>query len=272
MPNLKDKVIFITGASRGIGREFAVQFAKDGAKIVIASRTDTTNPVLEGTIYETAKAVENAGGAALPIKMDITDPASVDSAFKQTVEQFGKLDILINNASAIYLRPTAEVTVDQYDKMQNIILRGSFLCARAAIPLLKKAENPHILNIVPPINMDPKWFKDYMTYTMLKYAASIFTLGLADELKPFNIAVNGLWPRSTITTAAIKIYMPGAIKSSRLPQVITDAAYIILTSNSRELTKNLFLDETLLISHGVTDFTKYAVDPNMPVQLDLFIE
>ena len=269
---LKDKVVFITGASRGIGREFALRCAREGAKVVIAAKTDQPHPKLSGTIHTVAKEVTDAGGIALPLVCDIREEENVHHAVAKAVETFGGIDILINNASAISLTNTLDTTMKRYDLIMSVNTRGTFLCSQACVPHLKKAENPHILTLSPPLNMSPKWFKNHLAYTMSKYGMSMCTLGLAEEFRKDGIAVNSLWPKTTIATAAIEFNFPEQImRASRKPEIMGDAAYEILTSNSREVTGNFFIDEELLRSKGVEDFTRYAVDPQVPLFSDLFV-
>jgi len=269
---LKDKVIFITGSSRGIGREIALKCAKDGAKIVIAAKTDQPHPTLEGTIYTVAKEVEEAGGIALPLLVDVREEGMVKDAVAKTVQKFGGIDILVNNASAIFLAPTLEMPMKRFDLVSSVNARATFLCSQVCIPHLKKAANPHILTLSPPLNMQAKWFKDYLAYTMSKYGMSMCTLGMAEEFKSAGIGINSLWPRTTIATAAIAVNFPKEIlRASRKPSIMADAAYEILTSDSKKTTGNFFIDEEVLAAHGVTDFSHYALDPNVPLFNDLFV-
>jgi citronellol/citronellal dehydrogenase len=269
---LKNKVIFITGASRGIGREIALRCAKEGAKVVIAAKSATPHPTLAGTIYTVAEEVEAAGGVALPIQLDVRDEVAVYEAVAATVKQFGGIDILINNASAIHLANTLETSMKRFDLIFSVNVRGTYLCSQACIPHLKEAVNPHILNLSPPLNMQAKWFKDHLAYTMSKYGMSMCTLGMAEEFKSAGIAVNSLWPRTTIATAAIEVNFPKQIlQASRKPKIMADAAYEILISDSRMVTGNFFIDEDVLRSHGVTNFSEYAINPNAPLFTDLFL-
>ena len=273
MKNLKDKVIFITGASRGIGREIALRAAKDGAKIVIAAKTAKQHPTLSGTIFTVAKEIEEAGGMALPLQVDVREDESVYEAVKKTVETFGGIDILVNNASAIYLAPTTEMPMKRYDLVASVNGRATFLCSQACIPHLKNAENPHILNLSPPLNMKPKWFKNHLAYTMSKYTMSMCTLGMAEELKSLGIAVNSLWPRTTIATAAIEVNFPKEImQASRKPAIMADAAHEIFVSDSRTTTGNFFVDEDFLKTRGVTNFDQYAVEPKAQLFPDFFLD
>ncbi len=273
MSNLKDKVIFITGASRGIGREIALRCAKDGAKIVIAAKTDQPHPKLEGTIHSVAAEVEAAGGVALPVILDVRDESLIQAAVSKAVEKFGWIDILVNNASAISMTPTLDTEMKRFDLIFGANVRGTFLCSQACIPHMKQASNPHILNLSPPMNMQPKWFKDHLAYTMSKYGMSMCTLGMADEFKSAGIAVNSLWPRTTIATAAIAFNFPKEILSaSRKPSIMADAAYEIFKCDSRKTTGNFFIDEQLLRECGVKDFSQYALDSAVPLFNDLFVD
>jgi citronellol/citronellal dehydrogenase len=271
--NLKEKVVFITGASRGIGREIALRCARDGAKIVVAAKTADPHPTLPGTIYSVAKEIEAAGGQALPLQLDIRDEVSVYEAVEKAVETFGGIDILINNASAIFLAPTLEMPMKRFDLIFSVNARGTFLCSQACLPHLKNAENPHIVNLSPPLNMKPKWFKSHLAYTMSKYGMSMCTLGMAEEFKSFGVGVNSLWPQTTIATAAIEVNFPKQIlEASRKPSIVADAAYGIVISNSRETTGNFFVDEQFLRAHGVTDFSQYAVNPQATLYPDFFLD
>lgn len=270
---LKNQVIFITGASRGIGREIALRAARDGAKIVIASKTAEPHPQLPGTIYTVAEEVEEAGGKALPIKLDVRDAEQIESAVQQAASHFGGIDILINNAGAISLTSTLETSMKRFDLMMNVNMRATFACSQACIPFLKKGGNPHILTLSPPLNLDPKWFTPHLAYTMSKYGMSMCTLGLAQELKRDGIAVNSLWPKTTIATAAIAVNFPDPIlQASRKPQIVSDAAYFILTQNSRQVTGNFFIDEEVLRVHGVRDFASYALNPEIAPYRDLYLD
>ncbi len=269
---LKDKVIFITGGSRGIGREIALRCAKDGAKIIIAAKTTKPDSKLIGTIFSVAKEIEAAGGIVLPVKVDVRDEDQVHAAVTEAVDTFGGIDVLINNASAIFLAPTLETPMKRFDLMFSVNVRATFLCSQACIPHLKNSSNAHILNLSPPLNMEAKWFKDHLAYTMSKYGMSMCTLGMAKELKSFGVAVNSLWPKTTIATAAIEVHFPKEIyQASRKPSIVADAAYEIITSDSREVTGNFFVDEEVLESHGVKDFSRYALNPSVPLFNDLFL-
>lgn len=271
--NLKDKVIFITGASRGIGREMALRFARDGAKIAIAAKTAEPHPKLEGTIYSVAEEVEKAGGKALPLIVDVREESSVAEAINKTVDTFGGIDVLVNNASAINLSSTTDMTMKRFDLIFSVNVRATFMCSKLCIPHLKKSANPHILTMSPPLNMNPKWFKKHVAYTMSKYGMSMCTLGMAEEFKKEGIAVNSLWPKTLIATAAISVNISKFLyHASRKPIIVADAAYEIVTSNSREVTGNFFVDEEILRQRGVTNFKPYAMHRFIPVISDIFVD
>lgn len=273
MSNLKNKTIFITGASRGIGREIALRCAKDGANIVIAAKSAEPHPKLEGTIHSVAKEVEQAGGKALPIQLDVRDEEQIQNAVKKTVETFGGIDVLVNNASAINLSPTLKIEMKRFDLLMSVNARATFACSQACIPHLQKASNPHILNLSPPLSMKAKWFKNNLAYTMSKYGMSMCTLGMSAEFAKNGIAVNSLWPRTSIATAAIQYNFPEAVYlSSRKPAIVADAAHVILTSKSDLTTGNFFIDEDILRVAGVTDFTQYAMDPSKKLFADYFLD
>lgn len=273
MTNLKNKVIFITGASRGIGREIALRCARDGAKIVIAAKTTAPHPSLEGTIFTVAEEIKQSGGEALPIAVDVRDEGLVTAAVQKTVEAFGGIDILVNNASAINLNSTLDIPMKRFDLIFAVNVRATFMCSKLCAPFLKKSSNPHILNLSPPLNMQAKWFQAHVAYTMSKYGMSMCTLGMAEEFKALGIAVNSLWPKTLIATAAISVNFPKHIfAASRKPSIMADAAYFILTSNSHEVTGNFFIDELLLKEHGVKDFSTYALNPGASLYPDLFLE
>ncbi len=270
---LQGKVVFITGSSRGIGREIALRFARDGAIIVIAAKTSEPHPTLSGTIHTVAKEVEEAGGTAYPIQLDIRDETKVYEAVADVVKKFGKIDILINNASSIGLTPTLQTPMKRFDLMFSVNARGTFLCSQACIPHMKDAANPHIINLSPPLNMNAKWFAKHVAYTISKYGMSMCTLGMSEELKPEGIAVNSLWPKTTIATAAIEVNFPKQIlEGSRKPQIMADAAYEIVTSNSRDTTGNFFVDEDFLRTRGVSDFSGYAMNPEKRLFPDFFLD
>jgi citronellol/citronellal dehydrogenase len=267
------KTIFITGASRGIGRAIALRWAKEGANVILAAKTKDPHPTLPGTIHSVAEEVESMGGRALPIQLDVRNEEGVSEAMQRAADYFGGIDILVNNASAIALTPTAETSAKQLDLMLTVNVRATFLCAQAALPYLIKSPNPHILNLSPPLNMDPKWFKNHVAYTISKYGISMCTLGMAEEFKSYKIAVNSLWPRTTIATSAIEVYFPREIlNASRKPEIVADAAYVILNKNSTEHTGHFYIDEQVLRAEGVSNFDEYALYPKAPLFSDLFIE
>lgn len=270
--SLKDRVIFITGSSRGIGREIALRCASDGAKIVIAAKTATPHATLPGTIFSVAEEVEKVGGKALPIAVDVRDEQAVVEAMELAVKTFGGLDILVNNASAISLSDTLSIPMKRFDLIQTVNARATFMCSKYAIPYLKKSTNPHILTLSPPLNMDAKWFKGHLAYTISKYGMSMCTLGMAEEFKQDGIAVNSLWPKTIIATAAISANFPKELyDATRKPAIVADAAYHILNSNSREVTGNFFIDEEVLKQHGVTDFSGYTEKASALLYPDLFL-
>ena len=270
--SLKGKVVFITGASRGIGREIALRCASEGAMIVIVAKSGEPNPALPGTVYSVAKEVEAAGGKALPLVVDVRDEASVREAVAKAVETFGGIDVLINNASAISMTPTLETTMKKFDLIFSVNVRATFLVSQACIPFLKKSTNPHIVTLSPPLNMQAQWFKNHVAYTMSKYGMSMCTLGMAEEFKKDGIAVNSLWPKTTIATAAIeKNFPPEIYLASRKPSIMADAVHVIITSDSKTVTGRFLVDEEVLTEHGVTDFSQYALDPTKRLCPDLFL-
>ena len=273
MTSLQGKTIFITGASRGIGKAIALRAAQDGANIIVAAKTAKPHPVLQGTIFSAVEDIEAAGGNGLACVVDVREEKLVEEAVEKAVEYFGGIDILINNASAISLTGTLKTTMKLYDLMHQVNVRGTYLTSQKCLPHLFKAENPHILNLSPPLNLDPIWFQGYCAYTMTKYGMSMCVLGMAAEFKKQGVAVNALWPQTTIATAAIKNIVGGEqmMKQSRTPEIVADAAHWILTQNAKECTGNFFLDEDVLRESGVSDFEKYAVDPTLPLMPDLFL-
>ena len=270
--SLKDKVIFMTGGSRGIGLSIALKAAADGAKIAIAAKTADPHPKLPGTIFTAVEEIEAAGGHGLPIQCDIRDEHNVHESVKKAVDHFGGIDICINNASAISLTPTLDTDMKRYDLMHNINGRGTFLTSKACIPHLLKSGNPHILNISPPLDMNPIWFQGHVAYTMAKYNMSLCVLGMAAEYKG-QIAVNALWPRTAIRTAAVKNVLGGdeMMKKSRDPKIMADAAHIILNKDKDKFSGNFVLDDSLLAEHGETDFSKYADYPFAELIPDFFV-
>jgi citronellol/citronellal dehydrogenase len=273
MLNLRNKTLFITGASRGIGKAIAMRAAKDGANIAVVAKTKEPHPKLPGTVFTAVEDIESIGGKGLACIADIRFEEQVKAAIDATIEKFGGIDIVINDASAISLSPTLETTMKRFDLMFSVNVRGTFLCSKLCIPYLKKAKNPHILNLSPPLNLDPKWFAHHVAYTMSKYGMSMCVLGMAEEFKKDKIAVNALWPRTAIATAAVKNLLGGdaTVKHSRKPEIVAEAAYIILTQPSNECTGNFFIDDEVLIENGITDLSKYSVVPNERLIPDFFL-
>ena len=274
---LKSKTIFITGASRGIGREIALRCARDGANIVVTAKTAEPHASLPGTIHSVAAEVEAAGGKALALQLDVRDENAVAAAVNEAMRVFGGIDILLNNASAIMLTNTAATPMKRFDLMQGVNTRGTFACTQACLPHLAKSaaagRNPHVLTLSPPLSMKPRWFKDHVAYTISKYGMSMCTLGMAEEFRAQGIAVNSLWPRTTIATAAIAVNFPEAIlKASRKPAIMADAAYAIFNRDSRAASGNFYIDETVLREAGVTDFEPYSITPGAKLYTDLFLE
>lgn len=272
--SLKGKTLFITGASRGIGLAIAKRAARDGAQIAIAAKSVAENPKIPGTIYTAAAEIEAAGGKALALACDIRFEDQVEAAMEKTVETFGCVDILINNASAIDLRGIDKLDMKRFDLMHQINARGTYLCCKAALPHLRKSDNPHILTLSPPLDLNPKWFAPNLAYTMAKYGMSLVTLGLARDLARDGIAVNSLWPETAIATAAVGNLLGGEeiIKRSRKPEIVADAAHAILTRPARETTGQFFIDALALKDEGVTDLRPYAVDPSVEAVLDFFLD
>ena len=277
MAGLKGKTLFITGGSRGIGLAIAVRAARDGANVAIAAKTTDPNPKLPGTIYTAAAEIEAAGGKAVPIACDIRDEAAVRSAVAATASAFGGIDILVNNASAISLTGTLSTPMKRFDLMFGVDVRGTFMCSQACLPHLEASaaasRNPHILTLSPPLNLDPRWFRDHVAYTIAKYGMSMCVLGMAEEFRGAGIAVNALWPRSVIATSAIAM-IPGAadeVGRMRKPEIMADAAHAILMRDARTTTGNFFIDDEVLAEAGVTDFSRYAVQPGNPLLPDIFL-
>jgi citronellol/citronellal dehydrogenase len=275
--SLAGKRIFVTGGSRGIGLAIALRAARDGASIAIAAKTADPNPKLPGTIFTAAEEIRAAGGVALPIQCDIRDENQIESAMRQAAQEFGGIDILINNASAINLTKTEATPAKRFDLMFDVNVRGTFLTSQAAIPYLRESaqagRNPHILNLAPPLSMNPKWFKNHVAYTMAKYGMSMCVLGMAEEFKRDGIAANALWPRTAIDTAALAM-IPGVDTAAcRTPEILADAAYIILNRSSKDATGNFYVDDEVLASEGITDLDKYAVVPGTTdFLLDFFLD
>jgi citronellol/citronellal dehydrogenase len=271
--SLQGKTLFITGASRGIGLAIALRAAKDGAHIAIAAKTDQPHPKLQGTIHTAAKEIEAAGGRALALAVDIRDEGQVVAALKRAAETFGGVDIVVNNASAIQLTKTPETDMKRYDLMHQINTRGTFMVSKYAIPYLEKAENPHILAISPPLDMNERWFAPHVAYTMAKFGMSQVILGLAGELRTKGIAANALWPRTTIATAAIQNLLGGdaVMRMSRTPEIMAEAAYRVFLKPAKQFTGNFLIDDTFLAGEGVTDFDQYRIDPSQALAPDFFV-
>ncbi|WP_169546196.1 SDR family oxidoreductase [Sneathiella aquimaris] len=261
MSTLKGKTLFITGASRGIGLAIAKRAAADGANIVVAAKTAEPHPKLKGTIYTAAEEIEAAGGTALPLIVDVREEDVVEKAMEKAALTFGGIDILVNNASAISLTGTLQTPMKRYDLMHQINVRGTFLCSQKAIPYLKDADNPQVLNLSPPLNFEARWFKPHVAYSMAKYGMSLCVLGMAEEFRKAGIAFNGLWPRTAIDTAAMDMIGGGQIsRNCRKPEIMSDAAHIVLTRDSKEFTGNFYVDDEVLASVGVADLSKYRYD------------
>ena len=267
MEYLSGKTLFISGASRGIGLAIAKRAARDGANIVIAAKTKEPHPRLPGTIYTAAEEIESSGGKALPLIVDVRFEDQVEAAIEATISKFGGLDILINNASAINLSDTDSLSMKNYDLMHSINTRGTFLCSKKAVPYLKKSENPHVINLSPPLNMETRWFQNHVGYTMAKFGMSMCVLGMHSEYKRFGIAFNALWPRTAIATAAVANHLGGEVMmaKSRTPEIMADAAYIIMNRDSTKFPGNFCIDDEILNSEGITDLVKYQVDQNLDI-------
>ncbi|HYM39436.1 MAG TPA: NAD(P)-dependent oxidoreductase [Thermoplasmata archaeon] len=258
METLRGKTLFITGGSRGVGKAIALRAARDGANVVIAAKTAEPHPKLPGTVYTAAEEVEMAGGRALPVPTDIRFDAQVEAAVQKTVDRFGGVDILVNNASAIHLAGTLDTPMKRYDLMFDINARGAFVCARACLPHLKRASNPHVLNLSPPLSLEPRWFAPHAAYTLSKYAMSAWVLGMAEEFRKDGVAFNALWPRTTIDTEAIRLILGSEMRRrSRKPEILADAAHVILTQDSHTFTGRFCIDEDVLRGAGITDFSRY---------------
>lgn len=270
---LRNQTAIITGGSRGIGLAIARKLASEGVRVVLAAKTTEPHPRLPGTIYEAAEEIKALGGTALPLVLDLRDEEQIQSVVQETVNTFGGIDILVNNASAIFLAGIEHTPAKRYDLMHQINVRGTFLMSQACIPFLKKSNHAHILSLSPPLDMDPAWFENHTAYTMSKFGMSMVTLGLSAELKPFRIAANALWPKTTIATAAVQNLLGGdaLIQRSRKPEIVADAAFAILSRDPSACTGNFFIDEAILREEGVMDFSKYAVDPSSELAPDLFI-
>jgi citronellol/citronellal dehydrogenase len=271
--NLKGKTLFITGASRGIGLAIGLRAARDGANVVIAAKTAEPHPKLPGTIYTAAAEIEAAGGKALPLLVDVRDEEAVKAAMDKTVETFGGLDIVVNNASAISLTPTPQTDMKRFDLMHQINTRGTYMVSKYAIPHLEKAENPHILMLSPPLDFTERWFAPHLAYSLAKYGMSLCVLGLSGELRGRGIAVNALWPRTTIATSAVKNLLGGdqIVQASRTPEILADAAHAIFLKPAKGFTGRFLIDDVFLHGEGVRDFEQYRVDPSKPLMPDFFV-
>ena len=273
MSKLEGRTLFVTGASRGIGRAIALRAARDGANIILASKTTREIAKLPGTIHDAATEIEAAGGQALACKCDVRDEEQIAAAVTAGVERFGGIDILVNNASAISLSGTLETPLKMYDRMFDVNARGSYACAQLCLPHLLKSDHAHVLNISPPLNFHPKWFAGFAAYTLAKYAMSVWVLGMSAEFAERGVAFNALWPRTTIDTAAVRNLLGGEpmARRSRKPSIMADAAHAIFVRDPRSCTGNFFLDDEVLTEEGVTDLGEYAVDPSQELQGDLFL-
>lgn len=271
--SLQNKTVFITGATRGIGKSIALRLAKEGANIIVAAKSVEENPKLGGTIFSAAAEIESAGGKALAVQCDIRFEDQVQQSVDKAIEKFGGIDMLVNNASAINLTPTEQTEPKRFDLMHDINVRGTFFMTKACIPFLKKSSNPHILTLSPPVNLNPKWLAGHIAYTITKYSMSMMAMGWAEEFKKYKIASNALWPRTTIDTAAVRNLLGGEVlaKMSRTPEILADAVYYIFSKSSTACTGNCFIDEEVLAKEGITDLEKYSVVPGAKLYTDLFI-
>lgn len=272
--SLKGKTLFITGASRGIGHAIALRAARDGANIAIAAKTTEPHPKLPGTIHSAAADIERAGGRALPLAVDVRDEAAVEAAVRSAAEHFGGIDVCVNNASAINLSGTEQIEMRRYDLIQQINTRGTFVASRACVPYLKRAANPHILTLSPPLQLRPQWFAPHLAYSLSKYGMSLCMLGMAGEFRAAGIACNALWPRTTIATAAVEFALggPAMLRRCRKPEIVADAAYEIVRRPARDCTGHFFIDDRVLYEAGVRDFVPYSVEPGTVPLGDLFID
>jgi citronellol/citronellal dehydrogenase len=269
----KGKTAFITGASRGIGKAIALRLAKEGANIVVAAKTAEPHARLEGTIYTAAEEIEAAGGKALALIVDVRDEASVATAVTKAAEHFGGIDILINNASAIQLTNTENTDMKRYDLMNGVNTRGTYMCTKYCLPFLKESKNGHVLTLSPPLNIETRWFANHVAYSIAKFGMSLCVLGMAEEFKEYGVAMNALWPRTTIATAAVQNLLGGddMVQRSRYPAIMGDAAFYILRRDSRTCTGNFFIDDEVMASEGITDLSHYAVNPALELMPDFFV-
>jgi citronellol/citronellal dehydrogenase len=272
--SLSGKTLFITGASRGIGLAIALRAARDGANIAIVAKTAEPHPKLPGTVHTAAREIEQAGGHALPLVVDVRDEAAVVAAARACAEHFGSIDVCVNNASAINLASITQIDMRRYDLIQQINTRGTFVASRACLPYLQRAANPHILTLSPPLDLRPKWFAGHLAYSLSKYGMSLCMLGLAEEFRAAGVACNALWPRTTIATAAVEFALGGRemMRRSRKPEIVADAAYVILDRPARECTGQFFIDDSVLFDAGVRDFGAYSVEPGGRLLGDIFID
>jgi citronellol/citronellal dehydrogenase len=273
MTTLHGKTLFISGGSRGIGLAIGLRAAREGANVALAAKTAEPHPKLPGTVYTAALEIEKAGGNALPIVCDIREEGQVQAAIDQTAQTFGGIDICVNNASAISLTDTRSTEMKRFDLMHQVNARGTFVVSKYCLEHLCRSDNPHILMLSPPLDLKPQWFAGHLAYSLAKYGMSLCALGLAEELKPLGIAVNALWPRTTIATAAIANIVGGeeVMRASRSPEIVADAAHVILTKPARAFTGNFWIDDTLLAEHGVTNFDRYRIDPTVDLTMDFFV-
>jgi citronellol/citronellal dehydrogenase len=272
MATLKDKTIFVTGGSRGIGRAIALKFATDGANIVIASKTSDSHPSLPGTIHTVADEIRQLGSQALAVQLDTRDDSAIQRAIEKTVQTFGGLDILINNASAISPTGVLDTPAKRYDLLQSVNTRGTYLCAHHALPHLRVSKNPHILSLSPPISTDPKWYGRYLAYAISKYGMSMCTLGLAEEFREAGVAANSLWPRTMIATDAVRVHYREEYRRSRSPAIMADAAYLIVTKSSRSFSGHCLIDDDFMKAEGISDLSGYAIDPTVELAPDILID